>query len=250
MAGPRQRSGGRSKVASALAWTLGALLVAGIVLWLVPAPAPDRAVARDVVPEAVLAAAPTAAGPASAAPPADPPPEGMTAEQWQMLQVSLKDDPHRDTEIRRITDYMAFLSRLSRFRALRSNGAGDLPEARTLARGLLQALPRHVAQGEVNAGEAQAIQQALLDTLYADDPARQAAHDEQRRRLAEALPNSPAASAAAARDDQYQRAQAAVVAQWYAKPEAERDPRELEASLDALRRESYPSPSTNAEGTR
>jgi hypothetical protein len=241
MAGARRRSGRHAVALAAFAAAFG-VGVAALILWLAPvsreAP-PDPMPEAAASPEALLARAPSGAGPATAQTNGTTP-EGMTAEQWQMLQISLKDDPRRDTEIKRITDYMSYLSRLARFRALRADSAVDQAQARTLARGLLDALPRHVAQGEINAGEAQVMQQVFLDTLYADDPARATQGSLQRQRLAEVLPASAEASAAAARDAQYQRAQAAVVAQWYAKPESERNPRELESSLDALRRSSYP----------
>jgi len=163
-------------------------------------------------------------------------PEGMTAEQWRALQDSLKDHPQRDAEIARVAEYMAFQSRMERYRSLRAQAdAGAQAAARELAAGLLDSVPTHVARGEMTAGEAALAQGALIDTLLPDAAARQLRSEQERKRLADALPAPPDQRATDERNARFLREQAALVAAWQAQPAAQRDPRQLEASIAALR---------------
>ncbi|MBS0449316.1 MAG: hypothetical protein JSR59_25640 [Proteobacteria bacterium] len=236
---------------------LAVAVVAGAALWRTLAPG-------DTAPPPVAAAIPVAAtreppvvdaGARTATPSTDvartvraeAPPEGMTAEQWRALQDALKDDPNRQAEIARVTGYMGFLSRSARWRALREQGAAESPQALALARGLLDELPGHVARGETSGAEARVMVHAWVDTLYPNDTERGTQRDLQIARVAAALPATPDASAAAAADARYQQAQAALVAQWSAKPAAQRDEAQLEAALDALRRDTYPAPATGGK---
>jgi len=163
-------------------------------------------------------------------------PEGMTAAQWLVLQESLKDHPQREAEIARISEYMAFQSRLDRYRSLRAQtDSAAQASARELAGGLLDGLPTHAARGELSAAEALLVQGALIDTLLPDDAARALRRDQERKRLADALPAAPDEQATAERNARFLREQAALVAAWQAQPPARRDPHALEASIAALR---------------
>ena len=162
------------------------------------------------------------------------PPEGMTAQQWLALRESLKDHPQRDAEIARVSEYMAFQSRFEHYRALRAQGASGEAAARELASGLLDALPAHAARGELSAGEAALMQQALIDTLL-PEASRAARRGLERKRLADALPVRDDLQASDERNARFQREQAALVARWQALPAAQRDTQALEASIAALR---------------
>jgi len=164
------------------------------------------------------------------------PPEGMTAEQWQALRDSLKDHPQRDAEIARIADYMAFRARAERYRTLREQkDSSTQAEARQLATGLLDTLPAHVTRGELSAGEARLMQQALLETLLPDGAQRETRDAVERQRLANALPAAPDLAGSKERNARFLHEQSALVAAWQAKPAAQRDPQQLEASIAALR---------------
>jgi hypothetical protein len=170
-------------------------------------------------------------------------PEGMTSEQWLALQEKLKDHPQRDAEIARISEYMAFQSRLSRYRDLRTQtGAAPQAAARGLAGGLLESLPTHVARGELSAGEAALAQAALIDTLLPDAAAREQRRAQERQRLADALPVPADLRASADANARFLREQAALVAAWQALPAAQRDPQQLEASIAALRQSIFDRP--------
>jgi len=233
-------------------WAGVALLAGalGVVLWVehcehaaVPvdgaAPASPREAHADAAATTPLAGSGTAfsADPLVTHPPAAVgPPEGMTAEQWRALRDSLKDHPQRDAEIARIADYMAFRARAERYRALRDQK--DSPtqaEARQLATGLLDTLPAHVARGELSAGEARLMQQALLETLLPNGAQRETRQAVERQRLADALPAAPDLAGTNERNARFLREQSALVAAWQARPAAQRDPQQLEASIAALR---------------
>lgn len=208
---------------------------------------PDVPAAHDAasgVPSVLAPAEPAsglaAMGPSFASAPIvmPPPPEGLDAAQWQSLRESLKDHPQRDAEIARVAEYMAFRSRVDRWRAARAQPA-ERDAARQLAHGLLDGLPVHVGRRELSAGEAMLLQDALLETLLPEAGARDARRLAERQRLKDAAPPAPDTRALAERDERFQREQSALVAAWQAQPAAQRDPKQLEASIAALRRSIY-----------
>ncbi|HUG25085.1 hypothetical protein [Piscinibacter sp.] len=172
-------------------------------------------------------------------PPASVVPEGMTAEQWLTLHESLKDHPDREAEIARVSDHMAYRAQLERYRALLAQGPAVEVQTRDVAASLLDALPARVARSEASAVEALALQERLLHTLYPDESARQERREVERGRLQEAQPVPPDLREQAERDARYQREQAALVAAWRALPAEQRDPKQLEASIQALRLSNY-----------
>ena len=172
-------------------------------------------------------------------PPASVAPEGMTAEQWLTLNESLKDHPDREAEIARVSDHMGYRAQLERYRALLAQGPASEVQARELAATLLDALPARVARSEASAVEALALQERLLHTLYPDESTRQERREVERRRLQDAQPVPPDLREQAERDARYQREQSAVVAAWRALPAEQRDPKQLEAAIQALRLSIY-----------
>ena len=175
------------------------------------------------------------------------PPEGMSADQWRDLQDALKHHPRRAAEIARVTETMAYMARLERYRGLQRAGSADLPSARALAGPLLAQLPTRVAQREIGANEALALQAALLETLIPDPTARAAQAAEERQRIEAALPASPDLATLAARDARFQREQSALLARWNQRPASERDTQQLAAALQALRQSIYDAHSNPAE---
>lgn len=200
-----------------------------------PAPAADSGPKAE--PEA---RPPLPAGPASAAAPANHPPHGLSPEQWQQLQQALADHPQRDAEMARIGAYMQYMGTAQRFRQLREQAADAAPgeELQALARTLESGMQKHLDRGELTAGEALLLRSATLQVLEPDSA---------RRQQALALWQQGVASLQAARTPDEREAafaqqQAALVAQWSAQPAAQRDPRALEAQLEALRQSIFNPP--------
>ncbi|MCI1191511.1 hypothetical protein MOJ79_06625 [Calidifontimicrobium sp. SYSU G02091] len=166
-------------------------------------------------------------------------PAGLTPEQYRELRATLADHPQRDAEIARVAAYLQFTAQWQAFLQRRAMGAID-DDLRALARTLDDGLGERLAQREMTAGEAAFVKAALLEVLQPDAAARDAALKAWR---AEA---DAAARAAApppdAREAEFARRQAAIVAAWQALPPAQRDAQRLEAELEALRRSVFTTP--------
>lgn len=229
-------------------WIVGLVLAVaagiGLALWRAPAsvtlPAASGS-ARNIEPAASLPA-PFVAPPTQAATQAATAPPGVTPAQWAELQHELAGRPD---ELARLQAYFGFADQLQRFRALPREDRGATRVA--LAQALDAGLDERLRRRELGVGEARLIKIAVLQVLQ-PDAAQQAAQMQQwEQAMAAAAP--PADAAAAARDAEFQRRQAAVVAAWQARPAAERDPRQLEQQLNALRQASYGATTTTG-GTR
>ncbi len=238
---------GRNRVrGSVLFWVAAALLAGaagiGFALWRAPKtvslPAPDSPGAAAPAPMPAppsLAGAGAGAGAdaGSAAPPQQPPaglpPAGVSADQWRSLQAELAGRPE---ELRRLTAYFAFNANIQRFRA---SNPGNAQQRSALAAALDAGLDERLRQHELSAPEARLIKIAVLDVLVADAAQRQAALAQWEAALPAALPDA----ARLARDSEFQRRQAGIVAAWAATPPAQRDQRALERELDALRRSTF-----------
>lgn len=163
----------------------------------------------------------------------------MTPEQWAQVQVSLANHPAREAELARIADYMAFRHDLARFQHLRQTPGVAPAELERLARSLDARLSDRLARSEMHAGEARLVKLALLDVLETDAGLRTVAaaawaQVESALAVSRAVPD--------ARESAYQAQQRATVAAWQALPPDRRDPRALEAQLDALRRHTFEAP--------
>lgn len=172
---------------------------------------------------------------------ADDTPPGVTAAQWAALKQELADKP---AELRRLEAYFRFSDQLQRFRALPREASA---ERRTLAQALDEGLAERLRQRELDAAEARLIKLAVLQELQPDETQRAAALQQWEAGTAAA---NPPDTRNAARDAEYQRRQAELVAAWSARPAAQRDPRALEQDLDALRRASFGAAPTTAGGSR
>lgn len=163
------------------------------------------------------------------------PPPGVTTAQWDALKTELAARPG---ELQRLAEHFHFSDRVQRFRA---TPPGDA--RRALAREIDAGLDARLAAGELSAGEARLLKLAVLRELMPDAAARDAAISQWDTALA-ARPADPATRAARALDEEFQRRQQAVVAAWRAQPAAQRDPKQLERQLDALRAETYAATTT------
>jgi hypothetical protein len=226
------------------AWALAALLALGLgiglAVWLAPStvdvPLPAQ---RDAgSPRPPVPAPPTLAAPASPTMPVAPAapavavPPGVTSAQWRALQSELAGRPH---ELQRLADYLTYADQLQRFRTL----AGPSAERAALARALDAGLDARLQRREMHAGEARLVKIAVLDVLVEGDAPRRQALAAWEARVARAAPTDDAAQAAA-RNAEFKQRQAERLAAWSAMPPGQRDPRELERQLDALRQAQFP----------
>jgi hypothetical protein len=194
----------------------------------VPVPALQRAASPSAV-----AVQPNAAA-ASTSPEATTPP-GASPAQWAQLQVELAGRPDGPAELQRLASYFGFADATQRFRRLRREQPAS-PELVTLARQLDGTLAERLQRQELSAPEARMLKVALLEVLLSDPVQRQ-----RELQAWQASFQRPAAAAdAAARDAEFLRRQSELVAAWQARPPAQRNPRELEQQIEALRRTSYP----------
>jgi hypothetical protein len=204
-----------------------------------PTAAPAQGLAQAPAAATVAAAAAAAGGTADAGVPA-----GLTPEQYRELRATLADHPQRDAEIARVAAYLQFTAQWQAFQQQRAAGVID-DGLRALARTLDEGLAQRLAQREVTAGEAAFVKAALLDVLQPDAASRDAALKAWR---AEA---DAAARAAApppdAREAEFARRQAEIVAAWQALPPPQRDARRLEAELEALRQSVFTMPPTGGD---
>lgn len=164
---------------------------------------------------------------------------GLTAAQHQQIREALADHPQRDAEIARVTAYLQFAAQWQHFLARRAAGVGA-DELKRLARGLDAELDARLQRREVTAAEAAQTKAALLDVLAPDAASGQTALQQWR------ASTFAAPAAADPRAAEFERRQAEVVAAWRVLPPAQRDPQQLEAELEALRRSVFTAPPAGA----
>ena len=106
---------------------------------------------------------------------------------------------------------------------------------------MLAQLPERVRQGEMGAGEVTLLQQALLVDLVPDETQRQQRLALVQADVAKAMPPADTTQQALneARRSEYKRREAAILADYQTRPEAQRNPAQLEAALEEARRAVY-----------
>ena len=192
--------------------------------------------ARAVDATSTLATSPSAAPVAIA----ESPPAGISAEQWASLREDLKDHPQRSAEIRRVAEFMDYMNATQRFQALQA-AAHHGPELQQLARVLDAGLATRLQRQEVSLGEARLLKLAITQALEPDASRRDMQLAEWRAATEAVLAQSATTVASDAKAADYERLQAAAVAAWQALPLNQRDSKQLESQLDALRVAAFPS---------
>ena len=170
---------------------------------------------------------------------AETPPAGISAEQWAFLRETLKDHPQRDAEIRRVAEFMVYMNAAQRFQTLQASAHGGA-ELQQLARLLDAGLSTRLQRQEVSLGEARLLKVAIIQALEADASQREVKLAEWRATTAAVLAQVATSTAPDPRGADYANQQAAVVAAWQALPSNQRDPKQLESQLDALRAAAFP----------
>lgn len=204
-----------------------------------------KATASAVVP------APQAPGTFAGTAPAERPPGGgagagseparpasLSTDQWQALRAELAQRPDGAAELRRVAEHLAFQDDVRQLRALRQDGT-DPSGLLAAAVRIDAALDHRLRERELSGGEASRLKAAVLELTVADPTERSRRLQQwQQARQAEGV----ASHRPDPREPEFLRRQAAVLAAWQAQPAAQRDPRQLQRDLDALRLASFPEP--------
>ncbi|MDX9842120.1 MAG: hypothetical protein RBT42_00025 [Aquabacterium sp.] len=166
-------------------------------------------------------------------------PPDFSAQEWTTLLSATADAPHPQRELARLVSYLRFQKGFAQWQALQNSP--DIAGRHRLAEQLLSQLPERVRQGEMGAGEVTLLQQALLVDLVPDEAERQQRLALVQADLAQAMPPADTAQQAQdeARRNEYKRREAAIVADFQSRPEAQRNPAQLEAALEEARRAVY-----------
>ena len=162
-----------------------------------------------------------------------------SAEEWRALKNAVANTPNPKVETERIVKYLRFQRGFEQWQALK--GSPDVAHRQELAKQLLQQLPERLRQGEASMGEAVMLAAALWDDLEPNEQIRKQRVDEAKAMLANAAPKPDPAEQAkdVALQAEYKRREAAIVADWQARPAAQRDQAKLEEALDAARQAVY-----------
>lgn len=166
-------------------------------------------------------------------------PADFSQEDWDALNKALENEPNKAQERSRLVAYLRFQRAVSKFSEMKDGP--NVAERQALARELVQALPSHVASGEVNSGEATLLLTAVANDLEPDPAKRQAWVEAQRAQLqgTQSEEQARALQEEKRKNEDFARQQAELVARWQKSPVAEQDPATLERQLQALREKVY-----------
>ncbi len=220
-----------------------ALAVVGVSVlgWWVAQGRGQHAAVAAVVPVAASSVLPAAqsAAPALLVPPEvlpDGRPSDFTPEDWGALKEAMARTPNPRAELERVVKYLRFQKGFEHWQSLRD--APDVLQRRQLAERLLAQVPDRLRESEVTYAEAAMLQAALLADLEPDDKLRAQKMKALEAELHQAAPQIDPAQQARneALEREYKRREAAIVADYQARPEAQRDQAKLEKDLESARR--------------
>ncbi len=219
-----------------------ALAVAAVVAWWMWQGRSAAAADGEATPARVSSGTAEAAARAGLQEPAllsDGRPADFSAEEWAALKEAMKQSSQPEAELKRVVAYLRFQKRFDQWQGLR-----DSPDAslrRQVAATLVEQVPERLKEGEVTMGEAQLLLSALWSDLEPDESRRRLRIEEGIKILQAAAPQPDADQARREADrlTEYKRRESAIVLEYQARPEAQRDPAWLEAQLDDARKAVY-----------
>lgn len=167
---------------------------------------------------------------------ADGRPADFSAEDWAALKEAMARTPNPRAELERVVKYLRFQKGFEQWQSLREGP--DVVQRRQLAERLLAQVPDRLRESEVTYAEAAMLQGALLADLEPDERARAQRMKALEADLHQAAPQIDPAQQARneALEREYKRREAAIVADYQARPEAQRDQAKLERDLESARR--------------
>ncbi|MGE5453257.1 MAG: hypothetical protein ACM3VZ_15620 [Acidobacteriota bacterium] len=170
---------------------------------------------------------------------ADGRPADFTPEDWAALKEAMAKTRNPKAETERVVKYLRFQRGFEQWQSLK--GSPDVARRQELAKRLLAQVPERLRQGEASLGEALMLSTALWADLEPNEELRKLRIEEARAALMNAAPKPDPQQVAqdASRLAEYKRREAAIVADWQAKPAAQRDQAKLEEALESARRAVY-----------
>lgn len=228
-----------------LALLLGGGVGAGVWWWQTQAGAhaPDHQRAESPRPDAVVAQ-PVRADVALLVPPKvldDGRPADFTPEDWAALKEAMSKTANPRAELERVVKYLRFQKGFEQWQSLQD--APDVATRHRLAERLVEQIPDRLRQGELTMGEALMLEAALWADLEPNEELRKQRLEQAQQELMAAAPQPDSEQQAreAALHVEYKRREAAILADYQAKPESQRNHAKLEEALESARRAVYAS---------
>lgn len=166
-------------------------------------------------------------------------PADIAQDAWDALNKALENEPNKAQERQRLVSYLRFQRAVTQWSEMKDGP--NVTGRQALARELVDQLPLHAGNGEVNSGEASLLLRALAVDMEPDAGKQQAWVDQQLGRLKGSQSEAQVKALAdeKRKNDEFAALQADLVAKWQSTPTANRDPATLEAQLQALREKVY-----------
>jgi len=230
----------RSSTVSPLVLGLGALLVAGGLgaWWWSSGSGEAPPASADAASVPMVASAPAATvTPAPVAGDDDFAPENLGA-----LNQVMSKQPEGEKELQRVTSFLKFQRGFERWQEMQDQA--DAGPRHELARSLMASLPDRVRSAEITLPEAALMCGMMLNDLEPNEQLREQKMAECHRGLEAVSPrvDTEQGMRAAQCQTEYRRREAALVAEFQARPATQRDAARLEADLQKARKDVFDSP--------
>lgn len=169
-------------------------------------------------------------------------PADFSTEEWGALKDAVSKKADGEKELQRITTYLRFQRGFEQWQALQESG--DKAQRHELANRLIEQLPDRLSNMEMTTGEGLMVCAALLADLEPDEAVRQQKMEGCKSRLEAVAPKLDTAQQLRDAEclTEFQRRQAALVAEHQAKSPAQKDAAQLEKAIEAARLAVYNSP--------
>lgn len=173
---------------------------------------------------------------------ADGRPTDFTPQEWSSLKEAVGNKPDGAKELKRITSFLRYQRGFEQWQALQDSPKTS--ERHALAQQLLDQLPERIANMEMTMGESLLICGVLLTDLEPDENVRTQKMEGCKTKLEQLAPklDSDQALRDAECRTEFLRRQAAIVAEYQAQPEAQRNQAKFEQDIEGARRSVYDSP--------
>ncbi len=162
-------------------------------------------------------------------------PSDFTPEDWAALKEAMSRTANPRSELERVVKYLRFQKGFEQWQSLQDSP--DVTMRHQLARRLLEQIPDRLKQAELTMGEALMLESALWADLEPNEELRKQKLEQAQAALNGAAPQPEAEQQArdAALQKEYKRREAAILADFQAKPENQRDQVKLEQALESAR---------------
>lgn len=165
---------------------------------------------------------------------ADGRPADFSSDEWSALKDAVSKKADGEKELKRITTYLRFQRGFEQWQNMME---GDSRQRHELAQRLLEQLPDRLKNMEMTMGEGLLICSALWADLEPDETARNQKLEGCKARLEQVAPQLDTAQQLRDAEclTEFQRRQAALVAEHQAKAQAQKDTAQLEKDIEAAR---------------